>query len=110
MTSWAHKLIWYVPAVVPVPVILAVRTGVAATLGVVELDFADAKTFKTPLGPRERTAEAVRAAVAALRDPYQRLLAELWARNAPPVYELAPAPENIVDAPTGLRRSLGWRP
>ncbi len=79
-------------------------------LGMLELGFADAKSFKTPLGPRERTAEAVRAAVAALRDPYQRLLAELWARNAPPVREAAPAREAPQTAPTGLRRSLGWRP
>ena len=79
-------------------------------LGMLELGFADAKTFKTPLGPRERTPEAVRAAVAALRDPYQRLLAELWARNAPAVREAAPEPEQRVEASTGLRRALGWRP
>src|SRR5206468_2716613 len=44
-------------------------------LGMLELGFAAAHTYATPLGPRPRTAEAVRAAVAALRDPYQRLVA-----------------------------------
>ena len=51
-------------------------------LGMLELGFAEARTYATPLGPRERTAEMVRAAVAALRDPYRRLVAELWARHA----------------------------
>ena len=45
-------------------------------LGMLELGFAAAETYATPIGPRPRTPEAVRAAVAALRDPYQRLLAE----------------------------------
>jgi hypothetical protein len=79
-------------------------------LGMLELEFADAQFYKTPLGPRPRTAEAVRAAVAALRDPYQRLVAELWARHAPPATDAAT--DEDVDrgpAPT-LRRDLGWRP
>jgi hypothetical protein len=50
----------------------------------------------------------VRAAVAQLRDPYQRLLAELWARHAPASLETGPAEE---PAPASdLRRALGWRP
>src|SRR5688500_14743138 len=77
-------------------------------LGMLELGFADALTYKTPLGPRPRTAESVRAAVAALRDPYQRLVAELWARHAPPS---AHAPEATNDVPVArVRRGLGWRP
>ena len=62
-------------------------------LGMLELGFAAAKTYQTPLGPRERTAELVRMAVAALRDPYRRLLAELWARHAPPPRDALPDPE-----------------
>ncbi|MCW5806642.1 MAG: hypothetical protein KIT31_30035, partial [Deltaproteobacteria bacterium] len=46
-------------------------------LGMLELAFPEARTYATPLGPRTRTPEAVRAAVAALRDPYRRLVAEL---------------------------------
>ena len=79
-------------------------------LGMLELGFAEAKTYQTPLGTRPRTPELVRAAVAALRDPYRRLIAELWARHAPavkPVEVTAPEPE----APrSGIRRSLGWGP
>ena len=81
-------------------------------LGMLELGFADAKTYRTPLGPRVRTPELVRAAVAALRDPYRRLVAELWARHAPPARDDVPAaPPTDHDAPrVGLRRRLGWRP
>ena len=79
-------------------------------LGMLELDFADAKVYQTPLGPQPRTPEAVRAAVAGLRDPYRRLVAELWARNAPPPRSV-PRTETATSAPRlGLRRSLGWRP
>jgi len=79
-------------------------------LGMLELGFADVQTYATPVGPQPRTAEAVRAAVATLRDPYRRLLAELWARHAPP--PATAAPEGPAPAPEhpGLRRALGWRP
>ncbi len=83
-------------------------------LGMLELDFADAKTYATPLGPQPRTAEAVRAAVAALRDPYRRLVAELWARHAPDA-ATATAPRPAAPTPPaagvlGLRHKLGWGP
>jgi hypothetical protein len=52
----------------------------------------------------------VRAAVAALRDPYRRLVAELWARHAPPPQAEPPAREPAPASRGGLRRALGWRP
>src|SRR5262245_22256472 len=80
-------------------------------LGMLELGFPGSQTYATPLGPRPRTAEAVRAAVSALRDPYQRLLAELWARHAPKVRE---TPLEASDAkaaePLVTRDDLGWKP
>jgi len=39
----------------------------------------EAKTYRTPFGARERTAELVRAAMAELRDPSRRLVHEYWA-------------------------------
>jgi len=79
-------------------------------LGMLELDFADARTYATPLGPQARTPELVRAAVAALRDPYRRLVAELWARHAPAM-KPAPTPARTTERGLpGLRRRLGWRP
>jgi hypothetical protein len=78
-------------------------------LGMLELGFAEAQTYATPAGPQLRTSELVRAAVAALRDPYKRLVAELWARHAPPpIADDVEAP--VEPAATGLRRALGWRP
>jgi hypothetical protein len=79
-------------------------------LGMLELGFAEVQTYATPLGPQPRTAEGVRAAVAALRDPYQRLVAELWARHAPPAAAAPPVREVAEPARDGLRRALGWRP
>jgi hypothetical protein len=79
-------------------------------LGMLELGFAEARVYATPLGPHERTAEMVRAAVAALRDPYRRLVAELWARHAPPPQAEPPAREPAPLPRRGLRRALGWRP
>jgi hypothetical protein len=79
-------------------------------LGMLELGFSEVHTYATPAGPQPRTSELVRAAVAALRDPYKRLVAELWARHAPPpVADVEP--ESPAEPPsTGLRRALGWRP
>lgn len=78
-------------------------------LGMLELGFAEAQHYATPLGPQPRTSEAVRAAVAALRDPYQRLVAEMWARHAPAAAPAA-APATREPPRPGLRRQLGWRP
>ena len=78
-------------------------------LGMLELDFPAAKMYATPVGPQPRTAEAVRAAVAALRDPYQRLVAELWARHAPAQVPVAEQREDDHGVPS-LRAALGWRP
>jgi hypothetical protein len=79
-------------------------------LGMLELDFTDAKTYATPLGPQIRTAELVRAAVAALRDPYRRLVAELWARHAPAPCAAAPAQTLSPAALPGFRKQMGWKP
>ncbi|HFE46882.1 MAG TPA: hypothetical protein ENJ18_15550 [Nannocystis exedens] len=49
-------------------------------LGMLELGLRSAATYETPLGPRRRTQEAVRAALAELRIPERRLLHELWAK------------------------------
>ncbi len=78
-------------------------------LGMLELDFPAAKTYATPVGEQPRTPEAVRAAVAALRDPYQRLLAELWARHAPARVPATEEHGEHVASPLP-RSALGWRP
>jgi hypothetical protein len=79
-------------------------------LGMLELGFAEVQSYATPIGPHARTSESVRAAVAALRDPYQRLVAELWARHAPATTTEAPASSAPTETTGGLRRALGWGP
>lgn len=109
MTSIAENP-FFVLGVAPDASRIEIEREAQKLLGMLELGFADAQSYKTPLGPRPRTAEAVRAAVAALRDPYQRLVAELWARHAPPVKD-APVGEDVDRTPAStLRRDLGWRP
>ncbi len=48
-------------------------------LGLLELGVVKASTYTTPLGPRPRTPELVRTAMAQLRDPKRRIVHELWA-------------------------------
>ena len=64
---------------------------------------ASARTYSTPLGPRPRDEAIVRTALAALRDPLTRALAELWSDVKA---ENHPSPASFEDA----LRSVGWRP
>lgn len=72
-------------------------------LALLELGTARVRTCQTPLGVIERDADLVRAALAALRDPETRAVAELWATVAP--QDAPPAPAPWVDA----KRVVGWR-
>lgn len=49
-------------------------------LGMLAVGLSAARTYDTPLGALPRTAEAVREAMAELRDPERRLMHEMWAR------------------------------
>lgn len=49
-------------------------------LGMLQVGLSAARTYTSPLGRHERTAEQVREAMAELRDPDKRLSHELWAR------------------------------
>lgn len=53
----------------------------AKLLALLAASVAGAATYLTPLGPRERTPELVRGALAELRDPGKRLVHEWWARG-----------------------------
>jgi hypothetical protein len=89
-------------------------------LGMLELGFAAAQTYNTPLGPQPRTNELVRTAVAALRDPGTRVQAEFWAAHAGPMqaaaaipsasttptHEAVPTPRRPAQA--ALLQQLGW--
>lgn len=69
-------------------------------LAMLELKLEAARHYPTPLGPRPRTADSVRQAMAELRDPQRRLLHELWAQL--PATALADGP--AATPPTGAER------
>lgn len=88
-------------------------------LAMLEVGFAEAASYASPFGERERTAEAIREAMAALRDPRRRLVAELWARapTAPREQTTRAEPiESTAGAGGGSRldpfpvamRAFGW--
>ena len=69
-------------------------------------DGASAARYDTPFGPATRDADAVRQALATLRDPNERAVQELWA-------EVAPNREGTWNTPAAqpweaARRALGW--
>ena len=68
------------------------------------IDSASAKTYSTPFGNRSRDEAKVRTALAALRDPEQRVLHELWAQ--------ALTDGETVELPRWREalESVGWRP
>ncbi|MEZ4367051.1 MAG: hypothetical protein R2939_12320 [Kofleriaceae bacterium] len=65
------------------------------------LGLAAASRYRSPLGEHARTAELVRAAIATLRDPQARLLAEVWARAATVPTSAAPEPAPARRRPPG---------
>ena len=84
---------FYVLGVAPDASRIEIEREAQKLLGMLELDFAEVRTYATPVGPRPR------------------LVAELWARHAPPsTSEAAPATAVTPTTTSGLRRGLGWGP
>jgi hypothetical protein len=83
-------------------------------LAMLELGLRTAALYPTPLGPRARTAESVRAAVAELRDPDKRLVHELWIGASAPEPRDETDDEDVVTEaggePFDALTSLGWGP
>ena len=78
-------------------------------LAMLEVGFAEATRYATPFGERTRDAEAVRAAMAHLRDPRRRLVAELWARAPVRAAEEGPRLAGAaIDEPEAAVE-IGWR-
>jgi hypothetical protein len=77
-------------------------------LAMLELGLSEATHYDTPVGRMPRTAEAIRAAMAALRDPATRLTHALWAQLPPSTssqVHATPRAEPWPEAPV----RLGWR-
>ncbi len=82
-------------------------------LAMLELGLAAARLYATPLGPRARTPELVREAMAELREPDKRALHELWLlppdeAAAPPDDEDSAAPDDAALGFDALA-AAGWR-
>lgn len=84
-------------------------------LAMLAVGFDEALTYPTPFGRRPRTPEAVRQAMAALREPRRRVVAELWAR-APAKSEpgearqAEPCRDGAAEGWSDARAALGWGP
>lgn len=83
-------------------------------LGMLGLGLKAAATYMTPVGPRPRTEDKVRAAMAELRSPERRLGHEFWASLPPPAAppKPPPAPPSAGPGPAPLAEAfavLGWR-
>jgi hypothetical protein len=65
-------------------------------LSMLQLELKESKTYRSPVGEHPRTAEAVRAAMAELRDPKRRLVHELLA-SLPVTVSVPTAPDVSKD-------------
>ena len=79
-------------------------------LGLLRVNAAGAAEYVTPAGSFERDESLVRHAMETLRDPLQRLTAELWATITPMVAppEESPAVKAAMAKWDGAERALGW--
>ena len=84
---------FFVLALPPIAARAEVERAGQRWLAELALNRAGAQSYATPLGPRARTPDAVRTALAELRDPAKRLVHELWAQVARA--EDAPAPRAV---------------
>jgi hypothetical protein len=77
-------------------------------IGLLELGSAAAARYETPFGPATRDGDTVRQAVAALRNPVERVIHELWAEVSPPCERAEVEDESSRPAWTAAERAIGW--
>ena len=75
-------------------------------LGLLALGAAGADRYDTPFGPGTRDADAVRRALATLRDPIERVIQELWANVARGAGGKATA--SAAEPWEEAARAIGW--
>lgn len=92
---------FYVLGVTPAVTRTELEREGAKLLSMLQLGLKEAKTYRSPLGEHPRTEEAVRAAMAELRDPKRRLVHELLA--ALPATTEVPSPP-----PASARETVKW--
>jgi hypothetical protein len=75
-------------------------------LALLEIGSTEAARYETPFGPATRDGDAVRHALAALRDPNRRVIHELWADVAIP--STNEQRENATQPWQGAGAAIGW--
>ena len=75
-------------------------------LALLALGSTGAEHYETPLGPATRDADSVRQALAALRDPNERVSNELWANVSTVPGETGR--RDRAEAWEAAERALGW--
>jgi hypothetical protein len=75
-------------------------------LGLLALGSAGAAHYHTPLGAATRDADGVRRALAALRDPNERVIHELWANVTQSAGQARS--EKAASAWEAAEQALGW--
>lgn len=104
LDAWRHNAFFVLEMPVSASRAELERAG-QKLLALLELGTARARTCQTPLGVIERDADMVRAALATLRDPEKRAVAELWAKVAPQ----DPPPDTGLAPWVDAKRVVGWR-
>lgn len=89
-----------------------VERAAAKLLSMLEIGMKAAAIYPTPVGPRARTPELVRIAVADLRDPERRAMHEAWwidpGPSSPESPEVEPRSEASLPWTFDAPRVLGW--
>jgi hypothetical protein len=75
-------------------------------LALLEIGSTEATRYETPFGPATRDPDAVRQALAALRDPDRRVIQELWADIATPIKN--EQREDATQPWEGAGAAIGW--
>jgi hypothetical protein len=105
LASWRRNP-FFVLGVSPEATRMEIERAGQRLLGLLALGSATAARYDTPLGPATRDADAVREALAALRDPGQRVVCELLAELASPLRVQDGGAQ--AGAWHGAERAIGW--
>jgi hypothetical protein len=106
---------FYVLGLRPSATVVETEREAQKLLAMLQLELAEARTYRTPLGTHDRDADKVRRAVAELRDPARRVVHEIWAELAPDAVVELGDPDAFTEdrraftAPwDDALRALGW--
>jgi hypothetical protein len=105
LSDWRRNPFFVLGLATDAPRIEIERAG-QRLLALLEVGSVEAASYSTPLGAEARNSDLVRGALAALRDPNNRILHELWANIGGPIEEER---DKSPAAPwEGAGHAVGW--